>query len=157
MWLNIEFRRRRDREQLWKNRWLEVKRGNSWKFYFLIMDHHLSPGDTLKGFKPDEHKRGQILAKVCLYLLGFIIPAPLGIPWPPFFFAEHRCRGRSYDLVFHSSMEATIGRLVCSVCLSSASTHAWEIPRLSQWAFKFWWTEHGGVVRSRSAVHVKSF
>lgn len=43
-------------------------------FYFLKVDHHLLSGETYKaGFKPDEHKIGQILAKVCLDVVAALI------------------------------------------------------------------------------------
>lgn len=40
-------------------------------FYFLKVDHHMSSGGTFKErFKPDEHKKGQTLGKVCLYVVA---------------------------------------------------------------------------------------
>lgn len=41
------------------------------KFDFLKVDHHMTSGDSFKeDFKPDEHKKGQMLCKVCCYFVA---------------------------------------------------------------------------------------
>ena len=101
-------------------------------------------------------KRGQILGKVCLYILRapyyngyhFIIVRP-AISWC-------RCRVRSHILVFHSITQATMGWFVCRVCLSSVSAHMWEIPHVclgSPLNIAFRCETGCNMVESRACVH----